>query len=156
MKKHALGITALVIGILALGLAVVPGMALDRPLPFAEEPAEPEAGLTLEFNKFSFTIGGNKKDEEADKEAAAARAAEEQKRITRNQWLKWFTISAAVCSLIGLTIGPISWVREKQPALSGTAMGICCAALLWQYIVMGIVVGIAIIVLLALASVLAN
>jgi hypothetical protein len=35
-----------------------------------------------------------------------------------------------------------------QPALSGTAIGICCLALVWQYLVIGIAAGVAIAVFL--------
>ncbi len=164
MKKHAFGIAALVVGISALGLAVIPGIALDRPLPFGNEereerpPPEPKAegGVTLKYKKFSVTFGGRKNDDDANQENEVEQnslaAVDQQRLIDRDQWLKWFTISAVSCSLIGLTLGPISWAREKQPALSGTAMGICCLALVWQYIVIGIAIGVAIAVLLIVLS----
>jgi hypothetical protein len=161
MIKHPFGIAALVVGIMALGLAVIPGIALDRPLPFVHEelpPPEPEqeGGVTLKYKKFSVTFGVRTKDEDANQdhevEQNGPAAVDQKRRIDRDQWLKWFTISAVSCSLIGLILGPISWAREKQPALSGTAIGICCLALVWQYIVIGIAVGVAVAVLLIVLS----
>lgn len=166
MKKHAFGIAALVAGIVALGFAVIPGIALDRPLPFADEerdrpaPPEPEreGGITFKFKKFSVTFGGGKKDDAKDvaqednPQQGAAAAAEQQRPMDRDHLLKWFTITAVSCSLAGLILGPVAWAKEKQPALSGTAIGICCLALVWQYVVIGIATGVAIAVLLILIS----
>ena len=168
MKEHTFGITALLVGIIALGLAVIPGIALDQPVPFAnEQPDEPlspnpePSGVTLKFKKWSVTIGGDKKETDHDipnedglKQEDSA-VADQQRSIDRDDLLKWCTISAVSCSLIGLILGPISWVREKQPVLAGSAIGICCLALVWQYIVIGIAVGVAIAVLLFVLSQLA-
>ena len=165
MRDCTFGIAALVVGIIALALAVIPGIALDRPLPFASEkpdeppPPEPErvGGVTLEFKKWSVTFGGGKKDDDKhlaqdDQPHENVAAADHELPIDRDDLLKLSTIAAVSCSLIGLILGPISWIREKQPALSGTAVGICCLALVWQYIVIGIVVGVAIAVLLIVLS----
>ena len=166
MKKHILGILALLFGITALGLAVIPGIILDRALPFApkhrDEPvppaAEPEGGVTLRIKKFSISIGGGKKDTNKNDQPAQdiRRAVEAENQRHRDRLFKWFSISAASCALIGLTFGPIAWAKEKQPALSGSAIGISCLALTWQYIVIGLAVGVAIAVLLTVLAHIAN
>ena len=165
MKRHIVGILALLVGITALGLAVIPGIALDRPLALPAEhherpappKAEPEKGVTFRFKKWSVTFGGGKKDADANAAAPnAPQAVDEQLRGERDRLLKWFTISAVSCSLIGLVLGPISWVREKQPAISGSAIAISCFAILWQYIIIGIVVGVAVAVFLIVLSHLAG
>lgn len=38
----------------------------------------------------------------------------------------------------------MSWVREARRGLSGPAMGICCLALVWQYVIVGILIGVAV------------
>ncbi len=165
MKKHSLGVAALLASIVALGFAVIPGIALDRPFPFADEERDraaaperaQEGGVTFKFKKFSVTFGGGKKDDakdvaQEDKPQQGAAAAGRQRAMDRDHLLKWFTITAVSCSLAGLTLGPVAWAKEKQPALSGTAIGICCLALVWQYIVIGIAIGVTIAVLLFLIS----
>ncbi|MGE0607970.1 MAG: hypothetical protein AB7O62_12820 [Pirellulales bacterium] len=169
MKKHAYGIAALVLGIIALGLAVIPGIALDRPLPFASEnptppPPVPEqaGGVTFQYKSFSVRLGGGKRDEdkaiqeEHQRRQDLAAAAHQQRIMDRDRFLKWFTISAVSCSLVGLLLGPISWARERQPAVSGAAMGICCLAIIWQYVVIGIVIGVAIAFMLMVISLFAS
>lgn len=170
MKKHILGILALVMGVAALGLAVIPGIALDRPFPAAPKPraepapppppAEPGGGVTFRVKQFSVTLGGSKKKAQADNQPAQQAPPVVDQPIPKDRaipndgdrLLKWFTIAAVSCSLIGLILGPISWAREKQPALSGSAMGICCLALVWHYVVMGIAVGVAVAVIVILLS----
>jgi hypothetical protein len=171
MKQHGIGIFALVCGVVALGLAVIPGIALDRPVSVADDTLEPaprtapqneresEGAVRLEFKKFSVTLGGGKNDKGDGRDEDARQVAEPESEVaaapkpnSRNRLLKMFTISAVCCSLIGLILGPISWAREKQPALSGSAMGICCLAIVWQYVVMGILIGVAIAVLLIVIS----
>ncbi len=161
MAKHPFGLAALLISIIALGLAVVPMIALDEPVtldPLYRDPPPPPAGndgVTLKYKSFSVTFGGDKDDESAAnpdaetdrKESAGAPAPTHRERL-----LKTFRISAVACALIALVLGPIAWVRETQPALSGTAMGIACLALIWQYILIGIIVGVAIAVLLFVLS----
>jgi hypothetical protein len=161
MKRHAIGILALLVGITALGLAVIPRIVLDRPLALPAEhherrappKAEPKEGFTFRFKKWSVTFGGGKKDGDANAAAPNAPAArDEELRTERDRLLKWFTISAVSCSLLGLILGPISWVREKQPAISGSAIAISCFAIVWQYIIIGIVVGVAVAVILIVLS----
>jgi hypothetical protein len=165
MKGHIVGILALLVGTIALGLAVIPGIALDRPVALPahhqERPvppkAEPEKGVTFRFKKWSVTFGGGKKDADANGAAPNARdAKDEQLREQRDRLLKWFTISAVSCSLIALILGPIAWVREKQPAISGSAIAISCFAILWQYIIIGIIVGVAVAVFLIVLTHLAG
>ncbi len=152
MKKNRLGITALLIGIVALGLAVIPGLAMERPEERPETPplieSESDGGVTLTFKEFSVTWGG--KSEEG--EEVAEQAVNQEEPIDRNRLLKWFTLSAVCFSLVGLVLGPISWARERQPAISGSAIGVCCLALVWQYVVIGIAVGVGIAVLLIVLS----
>lgn len=166
MKKHPFGTAALVIGVLALGLAVIPGIALDQPLPSASEDAEeqplpdpgPEGGITLKIKKFSVTFGGDRNDDgndaarEDEPKQEIAAAAGQQRPNDRDELLRWFTVSAVSCSLIGLILGPIAWAREEQKAISGSAIGICCVALVWEYIVIGVAVGAAIAVLIIVLS----
>ena len=72
MKKHALGLAALIVSLVALGLAAIPGIALDRPFPLADEESPPEPGLeggvTLKFEnkseKLSVTFGGKENEKE--------------------------------------------------------------------------------------------
>ena len=175
MKKHAIGIAALAFGVVALGLAVIPGIVLDRTPSIADEEldaarrprsqtqADPEGSVKLEFKKFSVTVGRGASDKEGGGDEIddqfiepESEAAVSPKPGTHNRLLKTFTIAAVCCSLIGLTLGPISWAREKQPALSGSAMAISCLAIVWQYVVVGILIGVAIAVVLLLVSLFAS
>jgi len=144
-RPFVLSIIALVMGVIALGLASIPALALDLPLPnpFAEkeeekprpEPTpEREGGITLKYKKFSVNLGGK-----VSKEKKAVEP-EPELEITKDP-ARWFTISAIGCALVGLVISSIGQFREKHIALTASSMGCCVAAITWQYFAIGIFVG---------------
>lgn len=154
-RTHALGITGLLLGLTAMGLAIIPAIVVGRPLPnpFAAQPepvvqpaAEPEAdepkgGLTVEFKSFSVNIGGKK--EEPSAEAVAPVPVKAQPVVTSDSG-RWFNVAAIVAALIGVMFAAIGQLKEQQTTLTVCAIGCCVAAVTWQYIVMGIVIAVAI------------
>ena len=141
-----LSVIALLTGVLAIGLAVIPGIAMERPLPnpFADvkkeqPPVEPvperEGGVTLKYKKVSINFGGKVPVKVAKKEPAPAPPA-----ITKDP-IRWFTISATVCALVGLILSSIGQLREKHTVLTVSSMGCCAAAITWQYFAVGIAIG---------------
>jgi hypothetical protein len=163
VKQHAIGITALIVSVIALGLAAIPMIVWDQsPLTPQErevEPprAEPKSKFTIRIKKFSISFGGQ--PAEPDKDDAvrddAADALQVRPAVV-DHTAKWCKVSSISFALIGLVLGPIAWVREKQPPLSGTAMTICTIAIFWQYVVLGIAIGVAVVVVLLLISSLAQ
>lgn len=176
MKSSLLGILALLIGVVALGFAALPRIAIESPRhltstaelprPIGSAPTlpnEPEAhgSLTLEMGKFSVTIGDQKPETSAAEQQrqqalAYQNAAIDRQLARREATIRQFTFAAICCSLLGLVLGPIAWVREKQPFLSGTAMSICCLALFWEYIVIGVATAVGIVLVIMLLSALAS
>lgn len=161
MRQNLLGIFALFTGVLALGLAVLPRILLqptEASLPSQELSAPQDEkssapGLTLKYKQFSVTLSSRQQKEElpestAEKQAREAREEHQQDLARVGEQLRFFTLAASSFALLGLILGPIAWTKEKQPALSGSAIGICCLALMWQYLLAGIVLGVAIAVLL--------
>ena len=138
MKKHSLGVAALLASIVALGFAVIPGIALDRPFPFADEERDRAAVPSVRRKAASRSNSRSFRSRSAAARKTtprtslkktspnkAPRLAGRQRAMDRDHLLKWFTITAVSCSLAGLTLGPVAWAKEKQPVLSGTAIGIC-------------------------------
>jgi hypothetical protein len=161
MSKHLLGFSALLAGVTALGLAVIPGIFHDQPLPWVgkkETPAAAEkpklalqgdARITLKIKEVEVKLPIKGK---AEKRPPAPQPEETDRAAAPANPVKWFTISAIAVALLGLVLGPLAWVREKQPILSGSAMALCCAALVWQYVLLGIMIGTGIAVILILFS----
>ena len=143
-RGFSLSITGLVISVVAIGLASIPAIAFDRPLmnPFLEfgkkadaEPVEREGGVTFKFKDLSVNFGGKHPDKEAVLEAAPLPA------LTRDP-IRWFSISAIASALVGLVVSIIAHVREKHTAFTVGSMGCCAAAITWQYVAIGIAVGV--------------
>jgi hypothetical protein len=144
-RPFTLSMAGLVAGVIALGLASIPAIALERalPNPFSEPeaekprpepPPEREGGITLKYKNFSVNIGG----ETPEKEPIAE--AEPEPELTRDP-IRWFTISAIGCALVGLVLASYGQIRERHTGLTVGSMSCCAAAITWQYFAIGIAVG---------------
>jgi hypothetical protein len=151
-RPQALSIVGLTFAVLAFGLAIIPPIAAGRSLlaPFdepkaPEPPAEREGGLTLKFKELSVNIGGK-----------APKAKPVNQPIAINDPIRWFTVAAIVCALIGLAVATAAQMRERHPILTTVSVAICVAAITWQYLIAGLVIGIAVAVLLLILRSLAD
>ncbi len=144
-------IAGLLASVVALALAAIPAVVYDRPLenPFAEKklkeerPPEPEpereGGITLKYKSFSVNFGGKEAEEKPEPLPEPESPADP---------VRWYTISAMGCALIGIVLAGVGQVREKQTAVTVCTMGCCVAAFTWQYVAVGIAAGVAVAVLL--------
>ncbi|HAI13589.1 MAG TPA: hypothetical protein DCM28_17920 [Phycisphaerales bacterium] len=145
-RPYRYSLLGLLMGVLALGLAVVPSMVWDRPLPnpFAETPPPPEpktqheGGVTLKIKNFSMTLSGKEVPIKEDKPDPSL----------SSDPVKWFTISAICIAIASILTASIAQFHEKHTSLTLSAVGLSVAALTWQYIVIGLLIGAAIAVLL--------
>jgi hypothetical protein len=133
----------LVLAVLAIGLAAIPPHALDRNMPNPLETprvkmppvVEREGGMTFKFKTFSVNLGGKApkaKPGDAPPEVALSRDP-----------LRWFTIAAISCALVAFVVSLIGHIRERQTTLTISSVGCCVVAISWQYVVFGILFGIA-------------
>jgi hypothetical protein len=138
-----LSIIGLIAGVVALGLAAIPAIAFERalPNPFADPkknehnvdtPAEREGGVSFRFKNLSVNLGGK-----APKKEQPADAPPE---VTRDP-IRWFTMAAIGCALLGLVVASIGHLRERHTVLTLSSMGCCAAAITWQYFAVGIAIG---------------
>ena len=139
--KRIAGIAALVFGLFALGLAIIPRAVFGVPPPWPqfshEGPREvTEGGTTLEWKSLKVTVGGKTKQETPQPPSMSAKA---------------FAVATAVVAIVGIGFGIVAFQSKagSGPAFSG--IGLCLAALLWHYILLGVGVGICILIILLLA-----
>lgn len=144
-SKGYLGIAAVILGVVALGLAIIPRAYFEVPPPWPTPPtAQPqeviEGGRTLEWKGAKITIGGTHKiipPPPAPPPPASA---------------KIVFISTTVAALIGIAVGLVASWRERSYMLGGPAVALCSVALLWHYILIGVVVAVAFIIIVALLA----
>lgn len=151
-------ILGLIAGVIALGLAAIPAIAFERalPNPFAdkkrnerqlEPPAEREGGVTLKFKSLSVNIGGKTPKKE--------RPAEAPPQVTEDP-IRWCTMAAIGCALMGLVVAAIGHLRERHTVLTLSSMGCCAAAITWQYFAVGIAIGGAVAAFLIVVAILGS
>jgi hypothetical protein len=135
IKRHILGLVALIIGASALTFAIVAETKGLQPGQEARKPdQETSKGFTFKLKNFSVSFG--KKSQADDEDQAGASPSK----------FPPITIATIATAILGLIVAPISWVREKQPILSCSALGLCAAALLWHYILIGVAAAVGIVV----------
>jgi hypothetical protein len=159
MARHLPARLTLLLGVLALGLVVLPTIIFDQPLPWSlaarekdqpvERPEPPTAHrFNIKINKFEFAFG---KSTSQPTTAAAEVAAPPRPRPPNP--VKPYQISAVILALAGLITGPLAWTsarRSRPLVVSGVTC--CCAAILWHYVVAGLIVGVAVAILLFILS----
>jgi hypothetical protein len=136
IKKHILGTVALLVGAAALTLGI---LAQNERQEFEalKQKYERDKGVTLEIKGFKFRFG--------DKHPEGAAPPEIPKYPP-------LTIATWATAILGLVLAPFSWVKEKQPVLSCSAIVLCAVALAWQYVLVGVAVGVAIAILAVIVS----
>jgi hypothetical protein len=163
MARHLPARLTLLLGVLALGLVVLPAIIFDQPLPWSlaarekdqplERPAPPPTAhrFNIRINKFEFAFG---KSTSQPATAATEVAAPPPPLPPRpSNPVKPYQISAVILALAGLITGPLAWTsarRSRPLVVSGVTC--CCAAILWHYVVAGLIVGVAVAILLFILS----
>jgi hypothetical protein len=146
MRKSALGITTVVIGVTSLGVAAVPCILFDMPPPWKSiEPTRPnqadEGVVEWHGVKVSWKGKSAKASTKPEMNDAAAR---------------YLVLAGALLGLLGLIVGPLALWRERSCVLAIPGMSFCVLALTWQYFIVGIAVGAALAVFVALLAALSN
>lgn len=126
-------IITLCLGALSLMLSVGTTITYDIPPPWKEvKPQEPrlEGQKQVEWHGFKFRWGG--------------KPVKEEEKAPGFTVPKILFLSSAVISVIGLLLGSLALYREHRIALVVPAMILCFAALVWQYLIFGILLGAAV------------
>lgn len=155
-----LSILGLIVSVIAIGLASIPTIAFDRPLlnPFGEQAQkrpeieqlpEREGGVTFKFKDISVNFGGKAPQNEPVVDEAPP------PQLTKDP-IRWFSISAIASALVGLVISSVAHVQERHTAFTVGSMGCCAAAITWQYVAIGIAVGVGAAIFLVVLGALAS
>jgi hypothetical protein len=139
-----IGIAAVLLGVVSLGLAIIPRAVFEVPPPWPSNRApEPqhvvEGGKTIEWKGAKITIGGTSKVIHLPPAAPPMSS-------------KVLYICTAVVALAGIAVGLIASWRDRSYLLGGPAVALCCVALLWHYILIGVAVAVAFVVIVMLLS----
>ncbi|MDB5320042.1 MAG: hypothetical protein JWN40_1673 [Phycisphaerales bacterium] len=159
MSRHLLARLTLLLGVVALGLVVLPAMVYDQP-PFRaaadkeqdshgdDRTSKPPVAhrFNVKINKFEFAFG---KATTQPSTAPGETPLPTQPPPPPPNPVKPYQIGAVVVALLGLITGPTAWTtaRRSRP-LVVSGMTCCCVAITWHYVVAGLVIGVAVAILL--------
>jgi len=134
-----LGIVTLCLGGLSLALTLFVTIIYDVAPPWREvKPAEPkiEGQKQLEWHGIKLKWGGKPANDPVPDMTIS----------------KSIALASAALSVLGLLLGPLAFYREHRYALIAPGMSLCIAALIWQYVLFGIIIGIGVAILLMILS----
>jgi hypothetical protein len=148
-----LGIASLLFGMIALGMAIIPRSVFNVPPPWPVQQSEPPRPQTVVDGGTSFEVKGVKVTI-GDKSRVVQPPAPQSPPVP--VIAKTLAIATAVIALLGGVLSSLACWRERSYLLAVPGAGMCCAAILWHYILIGLVFGISILIIVALLSALAG
>ena len=137
------GIIGLVVGLIAVGIAIFQGDLFTEPEPVVEEKTSikelaVEAGKKLIREKL---LNEDEEEPESPKEKKTVMGVEIDERHNGVQ-LTYMALGFAA-----MILGTVSWVKKDHIRISGGAVALGLVAVAWQYVLIGVVIAIVIIVL---------
>jgi hypothetical protein len=148
MHRYLLGTITLLLGVAALALTIIPAAVYDEPGPVERKASAAEnnkpGGVTFSTSRFTIRLG--KPQEPAPPPATVPTVDPPAPRA------KPFKLAGMGCSLAGFAAGPFAWMRRRQRPLVGGGLMLCWAALVWQYVLIGVAAGVGLAVLLIILS----
>ncbi len=143
MKNHYIGILAILLGVLALGLSVY---LIEKKQELEEQRISKvnlKTDFTFKFGKKEFTVGSNSREKDSEDFPEIKRKEDE---------IQSLNLSMISFACLAFVLVPISWIKEKNKAISIISAAFPVMAIAWQFIVIGIAAGIAIAILLIILS----
>ncbi|WP_157605867.1 hypothetical protein [Schlesneria paludicola] len=149
-----LSFLGLVLAVVGLGLAVIPSLATERVLPNPFEskeeakrridgPPAKAGGITVRVKNFSINFFGKDVKEPAPAQPPLA---------FTNDPVRWLMIVGCVLALVSLVIASVAHRQERHGFMTFTAMSCSVVALTWQFLVFGIMLGVAAAILFLLIA----
>ena len=150
-RSFGWSMATLAVGVIALAAAVMLHLSIDeakqQPKAAAEEVERIEGGIRLKWKSVEAHFGGR-----PVKRAEPKVEAKPDERADPVEQRRRYRMITAAIALVGLAVGPLAFWRESAYALSGPGMAFCFVALTWQYIIAGIAMGVAVVVILLILS----
>lgn len=155
MPHPLLARLTLLIGVVALALVIIPAIVYDEPAPWEKKEREArrqrraDGELKIKVKGIEFTWGRRSTTQAGE----ASPAVEAPTPPPPADPIKPYKLSAVILALTGLIVAPMSWRSRNGRPLAVTGVVLCCAAIFWHYIAVGVAAGVAVgILLLILGS----
>ncbi|MDH3346697.1 MAG: hypothetical protein OEM02_01165 [Desulfobulbaceae bacterium] len=138
LRKHIIGILAILVGASALVCAVLwEGEYEEREKQQREQKLRNKVEIDLKI--FKVTFG---KDKEAKK----------NREVVSETKYPPLYISTIALAVLALVLAPLAWIKEKEPIISGVAVAFGGIALFFHWVAIGIGIGVTLIVILLILS----
>lgn len=166
IEPYRWSLAAVIIGVLAVALGMIPPMAIGEQPPMAlfQEPKElpppqvekdKEAGV-IELGINNFVLKFRKPGDKEEEAEPPPPPVEDGKPwfMPGPVWGKRIVYGTTILSyclaLATVVVGSLGYVKERHPVLIYVALGAAALAIAWQYILLGVLLGVMVVVVLHL------
>jgi hypothetical protein len=153
MIKNYIGITGLIIGIIAVGIAIFQGNIRDvvsPPKPVVQDERTIQQ-LAMEAGK---KILADKLREMQKDPVPQLPSTPEKSRIFAGVSDEYDSVAMvyAVMGFIAMVLGIVSWMKKDHIRISGGAISLGLMAVAWQYVLVGVTIAIIILIIANLSA----
>ena len=151
--REYIGVVGLVLGVIAVGIAIFQGNIRDFVSP-------PEPEIQDERSIKELVIGAGKKlladklREKQENPVMQSPAQTEKNGLFRGISDKYDRVAMiyAVLGFSAMVLGVISWVKKDRIRISGGAISLGLMAVAWQYVLIGVVIAIIILLIASISA----
>jgi len=135
--KHKIGIIGLIVGIIAVGLAIFQNDLLPQEPPQEPKPVPTLKELAVEAGKKVINDKILKKEEDPP-------PVEEDSLVSPRDRIG---LTYMILGFLAMVLGIVSWVKKDHIRISGGAISLGLMAVAWQYVMIGVVIAVVILIL---------
>ena len=153
IMREYIGIVGLVIGVIAVGIAIFQGNIRD-----AVTTPEPEVQDERSIKELAIGAGkkilADKLRENQEDQVPQPTSTPEKSGIFSGVSDKYDSVALiyAVLGFIAMVLGIVSWVKKDHIRISGGAISLGLMAIAWQYVLIGVTIAIIIFILANLSA----
>ena len=134
--KHKIGIIGLIVGLIAVGLAI-----FQNDLRPQQPPPEPKPEPT--FKELAVEAGKKVISDKILKKEAEPPPITEDSLVSSHDGVE---LSYMILGFLAMVLGVVSWVKKDHIRISGGAISLGLMAVAWQYVLIGVVIAVVIII----------
>jgi hypothetical protein len=135
--KHKIGIIGLIVGIIAVGLAI-----FQNDLRPQEPPQEPKPVPTLK--ELAVEAGKKVINDKILKKEEDPPPVEEDSLVSPRDRIG---LTYMILGFLAMVLGIVSWVKKDHIRISGGSISLGLMAVAWQYVMIGVVIAVVILIL---------
>jgi hypothetical protein len=152
MREH-IGVVGLILGVIALGIAIFQGNIRDLVSPPEPEVRDERSIKELAIGAGKKVLADKLREKQGDPVTQTPAKAEKNGLFSGiSDKYDGVALAYAVLGFVAMVFGIISWVKKDHIRISGGAISLGLMAVAWQYVLIGVAIAIIILIIANLSA----